>query len=64
MLCGSGHICQILYTGSMIHVITGRNGVTTSILSTTFDPAASGFPGSFKEWNIGANFLIEVSAVG
>jgi len=28
MLCGSGHVCQIQYSGSLLHVITGRNGVT------------------------------------
>jgi hypothetical protein len=64
MQCGSGHVCQIHYDGPVLHVITGRNGVATSILSNSFDPVTSGFPATFKQWNIGANFLIEHLAVG
>jgi hypothetical protein len=64
MLCGSGHVCQIQYSGTLLHVITGRNGVTTSILSNSFDPVTSGFPATFKQWNIGANFIIEHMALG
>ena len=64
MSCGSGHVCQIQYSGSLLNVITGGNGASTSILSNSFDPAASGFPATFNQWNIGANFIIEHSAVG
>jgi hypothetical protein len=64
MQCGPDHVCQIQYDWSMLHVITGRNGAPTSILSNSFDPATSGFPATFKQWNIGANFIIEHLAVG
>jgi hypothetical protein len=63
MKCGSGHVCQIQYGSIMLHLITGRNGVPTSILSNSFDPATSGFPATFNQWNIGADFIIEHLAV-
>ncbi len=62
MTCSGGHRCQAIYVSNILHVFAGRNGVSTDMVTTYFDPTTSGFPSSFNQWNLGSSsFILEDS---
>ena len=48
MTCSGGHRCLAIYVSNILHVFAGRNGVSTDLVTTFFDPTTSGFPSSLK----------------